>query len=355
MPLITKTDSSGFVNDLEDVYKLTKFNWEHLSLNKEATRLSEREMKKDPMNLKYPHVGFKWNKGDFEVEYWITQAITSLRSDNHKYVVVSWHYEPDQDSDNTSGVDKGVRLSFVNVTDMDKISYRHVLLVRKSVDNPKEYPVFEPVPIHAGGLATAGSKIYVADTYNGFRVFDVNMIFQVNEDESKQKCGIVNGKPYGFNYLYVMPEVERYTLDQHEADFSFCSIDNSDENNPLLFTGNYRKDDSETGIISWWRLQNDEISTREALVMDSTSSPLPLKTQGALSYKSKLWFSCSGDKKLKTSTRDSTYHWYDFTEYDWPSGCEDLHYSTTSGNLWCNSEFADMRYVWAVKLEDYCP
>src|SRR5690606_37531269 len=112
--------------------------------------------------------------------------------------VISWYFH-DKKIDSIKR--PATRLTFIEVGSQGFFySYRHVLLVEPGVQHnyPAEYngelfrnikgdcnkdlrdPDDKCKSVHAGGLEWYGDYIYVPDTVKGFRVFDVNDIFEVN-------------------------------------------------------------------------------------------------------------------------------------------------------------------------------
>ena len=73
-------------------------------------------------------------------------------------ILTSWYYRG-------PGVNKGVRVSFVDYANPSAPRYRHVLLVEPYTDAPGN-PNFRTVPVHAGGIVWYGHYLYVADTWN---------------------------------------------------------------------------------------------------------------------------------------------------------------------------------------------
>jgi len=318
--------------------------WVDLDLNRVATEMSRETLKKQ--GIQYPNVGFTWNGADTNTTTWIPQGITGLRNapgqPERKFIVVSWYGA-------SGNIDKGVRLSFVDVTDMSKIRYRHVLLVEKSDDAS----VFKRIKIHAGGLATLGDVLYVADTEAGIRAFDTRNIFSAEADlPGKARCGVINGKAYAYDYRYILPQTALYTLKQSQGGdtrFSYASIDWTDPAAPVLLTGNYHapgeKYSNPPARVVWWDLAGSSIVGFRA--QKETSQQ---RVQGAVSLNGTLWLSQSGEspKLWRMASGQGA------VSFSWPAGCEDLHYSRYSKNLWCHTEkLGANRFVFAVKLADY--
>lgn len=141
---------------------------------------------------------YQWEKtsdfNDRETLKWVPQGITSTadavedgKYGDHDGWIVSWHR-----SDN-----KGVRVTFI---DKKTKKYRHVLLVYPYADDD-----FKAVPVHAGGIVWYGDTLWVVDTDNGTRVFDLSNIWEV---EAGKGVGKKSGGGYSAaGYKYVIPQI----------------------------------------------------------------------------------------------------------------------------------------------------
>ena len=323
-------------------------NWSEIDLNRQATKKDHKWLSEK--GLEHPHLGFEWGSADNATPNWYPQGITGLRSDasenaEHRYLVISW-YGKNENSQ------KGVRLSFVDVSDMNNIKYRHVLLVEPSGDAS----VYKPIKIHAGGLATRGSTLFLVDTQRGVRAFDARWIFSAEADlPDKKRCGIIDGKAFAFDYRYILPQSKIYRMsmseDDGEQNFSFASVDWTDKSHPLLMTGNYHSNGSSyqypPAKVVWWNLDGFRITTAAKSFLTNVT-----RTRGVVCVDGQLWLSRSGSRgeqalvKIKLPNSSSETH-------QWPYGCEDLHYSPYSKNVWCLTEHPDLRFVFAIKSESY--
>ncbi len=95
----------------------------------------------------------------------------------------------------------GSRLS---VLDMSARRYRHVTLVRPSVDG------LEPLRIHAGGLAWTGTRLHVAATKAGLWVADTDDIVRADGGyllpvRHRLSAGEVDGEPLRFSFVSAVP------------------------------------------------------------------------------------------------------------------------------------------------------
>ncbi|MEU8677518.1 hypothetical protein [Streptomyces sp. NPDC048560] len=203
-----------------------------------------------------------WKSDDATSTEWVPQAITGVSdaqededwgtSNAEPIAVAGYDAQNPGRSDMVAGADncvqdaasdacneKGVRVSFFNqATGM----YRHALLVWPYV-NSKSNISFDALHaregkctssvtasckaqngIHAGGMVWYGDYLYVADTANGMRVFDMRRIMDLNPDDNadvndptpdglvsdvldKKRVGRQSNVWYGYGYRYVMPQV----------------------------------------------------------------------------------------------------------------------------------------------------
>ena len=140
---------------------------------------------------------YKWptkkDDDEFDNESWYPQGISSSvdagdakYNKNHLFLV-SWYAKKDEE--------KGVRISFIN-TSVAPPKYRQVLLVEPTGTSSK--PSFKTVHVHAGGIAWYGNLIYVADTDNGVRLFDVEHIWKVKDGDGAGRQS--NGDYHAYGY-----------------------------------------------------------------------------------------------------------------------------------------------------------
>ena len=199
--------------------------------------------------------GFEWEPGDQSVTYWVPQGLSpGVTAGGKKMVVASWHYDETHIADDPNpplvGNDKGIRLSFADVTSVGgDIPYRHLLFVERDAAAG-----FRSVNIHAGGLAWVGSYLYVADTSRGVRVFDLSRILQVSTAaECATRIGKNGANHCAYGYAYVLPQVGAFSFPAGlsavcKPAFSFISLDDT-SSPPSIVSGEY-DNDPVTGIYS---------------------------------------------------------------------------------------------------------
>jgi len=308
------------------------------------------------------HTGFKWNSGDNWVEHWYPQGLSGTATAypegeiaGKKVAVVSWYHKPDEDPN--SDQNKGARVSFVNTTGMSNLKYRHALLVEPIWSG--NTPTYKAVKVHAGGLAWWGNFLFVPHTSKGVRVFDLQQILKVQTGD-KNAIGLKSEADgyLAYSYRYVIPEVSRYTLcpDLCCTRFSFLSLDLS-TTPPSMLTGEYSVDEIVGRVVRWpmdpatgtFLVENGAVQASGALF------PGIIKLQGALSRDGVYFFSSSKAKTSWPMSPGSLHHGVpgkNLHEHTFPYPPEDLHYSASSDNLWCLTEEAGLRYVFAMKKAD---
>lgn len=325
-----------------DALALPRVALDALPLNRTATRMTSRP---------WPGFGggFFWASGDLTVPYWIPQGLAGGAAGAKLMVAVSWHYDETDNSTDSSppvdGTDKGVRVSFADVTALAAgITYRHVLLVEPDVARG-----FKPIGIHAGGLAWSGTLLYVADTNRGLRVFDLTRILEVSTATTcNARAGVANGQACAYGYQFVLPQVGSYVFptglsSSCRPSFSFVSLDRSTAPDSLI-SGEYDNDPT-FGIYSRvlrWPLAagSSRLATGPGGIVTATGAWYAgnRNVQGAIA---------SGPKFFLNSTRNSGTLFTGVvgaastnlraSNDDWGWMPEGMHLSA-AGNLWVSTE-----------------
>ena len=220
--------------------------------------------------------------GYSDKDYWEVQGVTGnhdatgeflekfgtlIPGDGKRFMFVSFYHS--DELGNGTDFPKGVRVAFVDVTNLDgvgssdQVRYRLFLLVRPEWSGGKGSfgPVLYDSGVtsnHAGGLGwfrgeNGNEYLYVPDTSTGIRIFDLNEVLRVTETDDKLDIGRQSGDTYAaFGYQYVIPEVARYRLCESSCclRFSTVSIDRS-STPPALVTGEYDSDSDTNRIVRW--------------------------------------------------------------------------------------------------------
>ncbi|MEQ1500888.1 MAG: hypothetical protein ABMB14_01590 [Myxococcota bacterium] len=324
-------------------------------LNRDPT--VETDVPGNPPGLE---VAFRWEDSENDKTTWVPQGITGSADadasglvDGRRWVLASWYY----DEDAADAADpKGVRVAFVDVTDPADPRYRFVLLVE-----PLAGPSWGPVRIHAGGIAWVGDFLYVADTFNGLRVFDITRMFHADTSEDVIGCDGTVCKA-GL-YAYALPQIGAYDLVAPCAPaerFSFVAVDRSSD--PVqLVSGEYCSttscDDPLSGRLVRYPL--DPVTSELAV-----SGTLPGRTwstdayyagetqlQGGVSVDGTFLLSSSepagGAGALYAVTESGR------TSYGWIDSPEDVLVDLVNDQLWSLSEGLSDRYVFGADLSAY--
>ncbi len=348
-------------------YGLTKVTFGDVlkDLNRTATKVSAVP------DVSCIQSGFKWDLGDTSVDYWYPQGIAGSGTANstglyngRRILIVSWYHKPANDP--STNTNKGVRISIVDITSMSAIKYRHVLLVDPTTTGRLSYN-YSSVKIHAGGLVWVGNYLYVPDTENGFRVFDLNNILKIKtvDPNDKNKMGLtLENRSYifkAYGYQYVLPQVNAYTLCPGSccARFSFSSLSIAQKPYSLL-SGEYTSSDQRGRLHRWplnpttGRLQtiNKTVQATEVLFGGTR------KMQGAVAIGQDIWISSSQPKSTSPTSpgslvrgqRNKTRLLYRF-----PYPPEDMHHDPKSNQIWSHTENPNKRYVFSVSPTSFGP
>ncbi|WP_416901837.1 hypothetical protein [Micromonospora echinospora] len=323
---------------------------------------------------------FCWNTEDSTTRHWLPQGVTgSSDADDdhlwgtHQVMVVAWHY-----SATTAGTsyDKGARISVVNRATGE---YRHVLLVEPTKTST---PNYRAVGIHAGGIAWLGNYLYVTDTEDGLRVFDMRKFLWVDAADG-EKVGLHGGVYKGHGYSYVLPQVGIYRQADIQTScvpatsslcFSSLTLDRSTSPDTLV-VGEYRSGvDTANLNVAGGRVVRYPVdaSTRqlvltggEVVPTDAVTSPKS-NVQGVQTWAGTYYLGRSSAEKhsfMYSGPKDVT-----MDRWSWAIGPEDLYHehsgtgsSMGPGKIWTATEHyvdpytaavIDKRVVFAVPLSE---
>lgn len=300
--------------------------------------------------------GFDWQSGDNTVTEWIPQGITTSADaydagtyEGRDAVLVSWY-------DSGTAPAKGVRISFVDRTTPTKPVYRHVLLVEPITSGSNAS--YKAISIHAGGIMWYGNLLYVVDTYNGLRVFDLNNILEVSTATDTTIGRGADGTYTAYGYRYVLPQKFSYQQSVPSGvkamRFSFVSLDRTTAPDSILI-GEF----DEVGDGSRLYRFNIDYTTRELVATNGTATAawayeVNIRAmQGAASVNGKYYISRSnpgakGD--LVTWVQGQSVK---INSAALPYGTEDFSYVKARDELWTLSEHAGSRHVLAVTASKF--
>lgn len=304
--------------------------------------------------------GFRWDDEDGRSHRWFPQGITTSADqggaysvDGRRVVCTSWY------SQRVDGLDKGSRLTFVDLSDRERPRYRHVLLVEPVVDEDGRAGVV-PLKVHAGGIVWHGRYLHVAATWRGiycFRLDDILRVFTGGDPRRLHVHG--DGRVDSFGYRYVLPVRFRYDAladPGHEPmRYSFLSLDSSSHPHRLV-VGEY----GERGTPA--RLAVFELDPGTALPRaDENGHARPVEfhetgiraMQGAAAVDGTYFVTASAGRHGRGSLwvgRPGVFRRY---PHVLPVGPEAIAFWPATGQLWSLTEYPGRRYVFAMTRSDF--
>lgn len=294
-----------------------------------------------------------WQDGDRGDENWYPQGLTTSadhlgdgKYNGREVQLVSWY--------SRHATNKGVRVSFVDMTDASKPAYRHVLLVEPTGSTGT--PDFKAVRIHAGGIMWYGHLLYVVDTSHGLRVFDMNDLLKVTASGDKDNIGRQpDGSYEAHNYAFVLPQSYAYASvvhDQPKVAYSFISLDRTSVPDSIVM-GEFRDEPAGPSRLFKWDIdyKTRKLKAEAGVAHPSFAAVVDIdRMQGATCINGKFYIS--------RSNRDDqpgellTWKPGNYVEYpvNLPPYPEDVSYDGNKDWLWCHNEMVGARQVFALKV-----
>ncbi|MCT4581433.1 MAG: T9SS type A sorting domain-containing protein [Flavobacteriales bacterium] len=321
----------------------------NLNLNRTATKLTAAQ------NNSYPHSdwGFRWNSGDNSTLNWRPQGITGIKSSTLNFIVVSWYGRSDYGYE-----DRGARISFVDISDQNNLSYRHVLLVD---ENYNTFP-----DLHAGGLAYINDTLYVPDSRSGNKFilrFDINQIKQVPAADL--------GNFYNYGYILQLVSTDTVPIKP-----SFLSYDWDSQE---LVTGSFNNcgtpycSPNTSNTLAWQSIGNFSNASPyysgffgKMQGVGSINHPnnankiIWVSTSYGRSNNSNLYIS-NFDPGQNNSQAQPVSLGQNYQQITYPPGLEDIHITPQSDTLWTLTEFGtnegsnNNRDVFAIPIQSILP
>lgn len=316
---------------------------------------------------------FCWNGGDNDTAAWYTQGTTTTADADPSgsfggvtALAVTWYDNADD------GIDKGARISFVDWSDPSSPTYRHVLLVEPCLDdgggnanscsstvNGDGEPSFQPVNVHAGGVVWRGPYLYLADTANGFRVFDLRRLWEVSTGDNDIVGLQPDGSYHAFDYKYVAGQVFSYDQSTDGAEpvrFSFAGGDRTSDPDGII-VGEYNSEGTGTRLVRYPLDESSDLlrESDDGLVHATETHTVDLPSmQGAVSIDGRFFVSSSAGSgtrgNLVTLEPGGSPTWH---EGVYPPGPEDFAYDPASDSIWSNTEYPGNRSVFAFDASAY--
>ncbi|QNN51708.1 hypothetical protein [Nocardioides mesophilus] len=297
--------------------------------------------------------GFRLQAEDDHSPRWWPQGITTSGDANAdgqvggRSVVLTSAY-----SKEVNGLHMGSRITVTDVTEPNRVRYRHVLLVEAlEVDGQLE---LRPVKVHAGGLVWHGRHLHVAATARGLATFRLDDILEVPRSGAAARFGLgADGALDAFGHRYVLPLRFRYVAEHAAAvapmRYSFLSLER-DDGAVRLVAGEYGRDGATTRLL---RYAIDPASRLPAEDWLGRSRPLEVEVgvdgmQGAVVVGGRHYLSTSAGPSRHGSIWVGTPDALERRPGVLPVGPEDLSYAAATDRIWCVSEYPRHRYVFAM-------
>jgi hypothetical protein len=262
--------------------------------------------------------GFRWRLLDRWSQRWWPQGIAVGNHGGVPIALVSWYAQPKRERAGAA------RISIIDLSIIKRPRYWHVLLV-EARPTPSG-TVFDPVPIHAGGIVWAGDRLLAAATFGGIREFRLADILRLP------------GRTLEPGHSYALPQAAAYAPppgDQRRLRFSFLGAETGDGDDSRLVAGEY-----DTGHGG--RLARVRLTATGAAIEQVTVPGIPAMQGTALH--SGVWFVSSSQGRaagdLWMGTRGNIRR-----ERALPPGPEDLAVWPERGELWSVTEWPGKRWV----------
>ncbi|GHH74006.1 hypothetical protein [Promicromonospora soli] len=306
---------------------------------------------------------FCWNSSDAGTTAWYPQGVTTSSDalgvgmyDGKRILMASWY-------DHDGGIDKGVRISVVDLTSGTSTpTYRHVLLVEPT--GSETSPSFQSVKVHAGGIMWYGNLLYVADTTGGFRVFDLDHLWRVSTGDSSRIGRKADGTFHAFDYKYVLPQTASFldseVSDDEDLSHSSVSLDRSSTPDSVIVTEYQSQSSIDDGAqVRTIRVPIDYRDrylkpASDGIIKATEAYRIDLEgVQGSTAINGKFYFTDSDGMKFDRPARGDLYTWDapsgSFTQYSnaLTVGPEDLSYDPIRDQMWTLGEHPYRRWVYS--------
>jgi hypothetical protein len=307
------------------------------------------------------HWGFGWDGEDARSTRWWPQGVStsadhdrSEEYDGRRIVLTSWY------SKDAAGVNQGSRVSVVDVTDRDRIGYRHVLLVDVVVGTDGTVGV-RPLRVHAGGIVWHGQYLHVAGTARGISTFRLDDVVRVGEPGRPAADSLAPGVDgAGLGYRYLLPirfSYDAFTDEGHERmRYSFLSLDRGSgagthAGGHRLLAGEYGRRTRSTRLVDFAMEPATGLlrTSVEGHALPLSLSPHGVEgMQGATAVGDRWYVTTSAGRFLRGSMYVGRPGAFRRRAWVLPTGVEDLAYWPSRDELWSLSEYPGRRSVFAM-------
>jgi len=307
--------------------------------------------------------GFRWRLLDNWNPTWWPQGVAVGEFEGVPLAIVSWFAQPRR------GIQKGSRITVVDLRDPQRPRYHHVLLVSARQDAAGTG--FDPVVVHAGGIVWSGDRLLVSATFGGIREFHLSDILRA------PSRGLFRRSAGPFGYRYLLPQRATFrppgAKSEDRMRYSFIALETSsaevevtevvevapstaqDAGAPgnSVSTGNFADDlrlvageysEKEGTRLARMRLGGDRT------VIDESHIPGIQRMQGVVLHDGTWYVNASRGDKLGGDLWVGTPGAMKQLEGVLPIGPEDLAVWPERRQLWSVTEFPGKRWVFAMDL-----
>ena len=261
--------------------------------------------------------GFGWDAEDASTRTWWPQGLTT--SVSGQVLLSAWYAK------GRRGEHEGTRLSVVDLASVGP-RYAHVQLIEESG---------QPVRVHAGGLARWGSRLLVADTRHGVRVFDLS-------DTTRESDGQLT-------LSQVASWGPTAWAGHQPLRWSFLSLDSSVPGELWLIAGEYDRSGSDARLTRW--------AADPETALPNAAEPAEVVPVGIASMQGAVRVDGTYIVAASAGQRRRGHLWTGRAGGEWrqhrealPVGPEDLTYDPGSGRLWTQTEYPGRRVVITLPL-----
>lgn len=267
-------------------------------------------------------VDLRWLTARAWTQRWYPQGIDLGRRQDRRTLAVSWFRQ------DRTGRHLASRITFI---DLERSRHRDILLAI-----PRDDGRLEPAPIHAGGLAWFGDRLYAAATGQGIWEFDLADIRRVRGSDAHRLAGSRRRGGHSTALVAVRTRVHPVPLR-----CSYLGRVFDEDGTPLrrVLIGEYRG--STEGVVAEFSVPTDDSG---GFVEHDRFRPGLPHMQGAVRWGDRHFVSQS-DRLRPGILWSGERHALQRDAVPLPVGCEDLALDLDAGLLWSLGEHPWRRVV----------
>lgn len=289
-------------------------------------------------------LGYIWDKVDAATRQWWPQGLTMSAEAGSAtsarlggtVVLAAWYAKR-----RWRGGEVAVRLTVLDLRDGRPPGYAHVLLGEPYRPSWSRRWRHRDVAVHAGGLVWVDDLLLVADTGDGFRVFD-----------TRDVVAVPHGRHGARGCAYLLPQGGRWRAstpaEVRPMRWSFASLDRTEAGGDWLIAGEYSAAGTGARLV---RLPVEPLLAGDPAESVEVVSPGIRSMQGAARVDGRYWISASrGSRRRGHLWHGGPGDAFARSEQALPIGPEDVSYDVDRRCLWTQTEHPGHRFVLRVPL-----